>query len=629
MMRRRIWNYICKEFKLCYRSAPPGIIFLLVVMLIRMTGGMQFLELVFLDTMLYLRPVEQVDERVVIVDINATAQEYPVSNEKIAELLTTLKTYKPRVIGLALFKDVSVEPGSEKLAQVLQESNNIIGIEKIGIFKQGTIAPYKVLPQEQVGFVDLLNDVDYKQRCYLLSVPNPENLNEERYSLALQLVAHYFSAEGIKLRTGINDHDTVMINGKEFPPITNNFGGYFNFKQDDLGLSILINFRNRPQPFRIVSLQKIINVPIDNAKSFSDKVVLVGNFNMSTSDVVGTSALPTFKLAGDMHDVKYHAHVASQILSYVLDDRPMLDSWGNIKEYIWILLWGFVPIYLGRFSRVLWVNLLSVSVAVLFLFGYCYVMLWLWGIWIPIVPCLLILLLNGVGLTTFVFYQHDKFWQSQINERINTIKYTFDVIHNGPLQTLAYGLKHMRAQDIPYEQLIAHFEKLDREIRNIGEYLKLEALGTEDVLRLGSGLILDLNRPLHDLLYEVYTTTLERTDFEYFQTLKVKIRNFDPLDEKYLNHEQKRNICLFLEESLCNVGKHARGVKCVQASGTYFANQYKLWIKDNGSGIKSLQENKGTKFCKALAKQLGGEFQRRSVFPHGTICELSWKPMIK
>lgn len=313
-----------------------------------MTGGMEFLELVFLDTMLYLRPVEKVDKRVVIVDINAknmeSVQQYPIPNEKIAELLIKLKTYKPRVIGLAIFKDVSVEPGSEKLAQVLQESNNIIGIEKIGIFKQETISPYNIIPKEQVGFVDLLNDVDYKQRCYLLSVPNPENLNEERYSLALQLVAHYFSAEGIKLKAGTNDHNTIMIKGKEFPAITNNFGGYFNFKQNDLGLSILINFRKRPQPFRIVSLQKILNGNIDDAKSFRDKVVLVGNFNMSTSDVVSTSALPTFKLAGHMHDVRYHAHVASQILSYVLDDRPMLDSWGNIKEYIWILLWGFVPI---------------------------------------------------------------------------------------------------------------------------------------------------------------------------------------------------------------------------------------------------------------------------------------------
>ena len=214
---------------------------------------------------------------------------------------------------------------------------------------------------------------------------------------------------------------------------------------------------------------------------------------------------------------------------------------------------------------------------------------------------------------------------SQIEERQNTIAYTFDVIHNGPLQTLAYGLRHMRAKDVPLEKLIYQFEKLNQEIRDISEFLKLEALGEKEVLRLGSGFILDLNRPLHDLLYEVYSSTLERKDFECFHTLKVKIRNFDPIDEKNLTREQKRGICLFLEEALCNVGKHAKGVKRIQASGAYSANQYNLWVKDNGSGIKSNLENKGTKSSMILAKQLKGNFRRESLSPKGTICELSWK----
>ncbi|MBW4667801.1 MAG: CHASE2 domain-containing protein [Cyanomargarita calcarea GSE-NOS-MK-12-04C] len=101
------------------------------------------------------------------------------------------------------------------------------------------------------------------------------------------------------------------------------------------------------------------------------------------------------------------------------------------------------------------------------------------------------------------------------------------------------------------------------------------------------------------------------------------------IDEKDIQWviENKRGICLFMEEALCNVGKHAQGVKRVQASGVYSANKYKLWVKDNGSGIKSKLENKGTKYFRILAKQLGGEFRRESLSPRGTICELSWTPM--
>ncbi|NJR16533.1 MAG: CHASE2 domain-containing protein [Calothrix sp. CSU_2_0] len=628
-MERRIWNRIRQELGLWSQAAPPGIMVLVVVILIRITGGMQSLEWMLLDTMLRLRPVEKVDERVVIVGIDEEDIEwvgqYPVPDEKIAQLLTKLETYQPLAIGLDIFKNVPVQPGGEKLTQVLQKNTNIIGIEKI--LPPGETPPPRSLPPEQVGFVDLPNDGDSKNRRYLLytaNPSNPDNINEDKYSLALRLTIKYFKAAGIDLETGKKDQNTIRFREIELPRITKNFGGYVNV--DDGGLSIVMNFRNNSQPFHIVSLQDIFNGKVDG-KLLRDRIVLVGNRNMSTGDIFYTSALPNLKLSGQIYGIEYHAHVISQILSTVIENRPMLHSWGDIEEYIWIFLWGFLPIVIGRITQSVWKNILSVGVTGFCLFSCGYVMLWVWGIWIPVAPSLLILALNGVGLSAFAFYQHDKFLRSQINERQNTIQNTFTIIHNGPLQTLAYGLQHMRTQDIPYEELIRQFEKLNREIREIGEFLKVEALTKEESLRLGSGLILELNRPLHDLLYEVYSSTLERQDFENFQTLKVKIRNFEPIDDKYLTKECKRGICLFLEEALCNVGKHAQGVKRVQASGVYIGNIYKLSVKDNGLGIKSKLENKGTKNSKILAKQLRGEFRRESLSPRGTICELSWTLM--
>lgn len=623
-MKRRIWNRICKEFGLWSVAAPPGIIVLVVVIFIRIIGGMQSWEWMLLDTMLRLRPLEKRDERIVIVGIDEKdiewVKKYPIPDENIAELLTKLETYKPLVIGLDIFKNVPVEPGGEELAHVLQSNSNIIGIEKI--LPPGEILPPQHLPPERVGFVDLPNDNDSKNRRYLLYAPSPKNINEDKYSLALRLVTNYLNSQKIELEKGKNDPNTIMIRGMELPQITPNFGGYV--RVDDGGLSILMNFRNNEQPFNVVSLHDVLNNKVD-ATLLRDRIVLVGNRSLSTGDTIYTSALPNLKLSGQIYGIDYHAHAISQILSSVIDGRPMLNSWGDITEYIWILIWGFLPIAIGRITQSIWRNLLSVGVAAFGLFSCGYVMLWVWGVWIPVAPSLLILALNGLGLSAFGFYQHDKFLRSQINERQSTIDYTFSTIHNGPLQTLAYGLKHMRAKDIPYEQLLKQFEKLDWEIRQIGEFLKLEALTTEESLRLGSGLILELNRPLHDLLYEVYSSTLERKDFENFKAIKVKIRNFDPIDDKYLSMEDKRGVCLFLEEALCNVGKHAQGVKRVEASGDYSLNKYKLSVKDNGLGITSKLENKGTKYSKILAQQLRGEFRRESLSPRGTICELSWK----
>ncbi|MBE9255937.1 CHASE2 domain-containing protein [Dolichospermum sp. LEGE 00246] len=626
-MSRRIWNRIGQEFGLWALAARPGIIVLIVVILIRIAGGMQSWEWMLFDTMLRLRPAEKRDERIVIVGIDEEdiqwVGQYPVPDEKIAKLLTKLETYQPQAIGLDMFKNVPVEPGGEQLAQVLRSNPNIIGIEKILL--PGVISPPQSLPVERVGFADLRNDADGKNRRYLLYTSNPKNIYEDKYSLALQLVIKYLKSQGIELETGKHDPNTIMIRGIELPRITRNFGGYVGV--DDGGLSILMSFRNSEKPFHFVSLRDVLNGKVD-AKLLRDRIVLVGNRNPSVGDIVYTSALSNLKPSGQIYGIDYHAHVISQILSTVIDNRPMLHSWGEIGEYTWIFIWGIVPIIIGRLTQSVWKNLLSVGVAGFCLFSCGYVMLWVWGIWIPVVSSLLILAVNGVGLSAFAFYQHDKFLRSQIKERQNTIDHTFTIIHNGPLQTLSYGLKLLQAKDIPHKQLLEQFKKLDQEIREIGEYLKLEALTTEDRLRLGSGLILDLNQPLHTLLYEVYSSTLKRTDLEYFINRKIiPSRDFEPIDDQYLSKEDKRAICLFLEEALCNVGKHAQGVKCVEASLIYSTNKYKLSIKDNGSGIKSQIENQGTKDFKLIAKQLKGNFQRESLSPRGTICELTWELM--
>jgi two-component sensor histidine kinase len=212
-----------------------------------------------------------------------------------------------------------------------------------------------------------------------------------------------------------------------------------------------------------------------------------------------------------------------------------------------------------------------------------------------------------------------------MNERQHTIEHAFTVIHNGPLQTLANVLRQMQAQEWSHEELRSQLEKLNYEIREIGEYLKLEALSQDESLRLGSGLKIDLKCPIHELFYIVYSSTLERSDLEYLKNIKVKIRTFEPVDEKYLSVQNKQELCLFLEEALCNVGKHAKGVKCIEAIGKKDKDFYTLKIQDNGSGLISYLESQGTKQLKSIAQNLGGHFKRKTLYPKGTICQITLK----
>jgi two-component sensor histidine kinase len=171
--------------------------------------------------------------------------------------------------------------------------------------------------------------------------------------------------------------------------------------------------------------------------------------------------------------------------------------------------------------------------------------------------------------------------------------------------------------------VLEELRNLNYEIREVGEYLKREALNQKESHRFGSGLILDLKLPIRDLLYEVYSHTLQR-NFPYFKALKVKAYSFDRIEEQYLSLEQKRELCQFLEEALCNVGKHAKEATRLSATGKQNEGWYTLSIQDNGVGICSSCEGRGTKQCLDIARKLKGTFQRKSLGEKGTLCELVW-----
>ncbi|MEW6498268.1 MAG: CHASE2 domain-containing protein, partial [Cyanobacteriota bacterium] len=431
-------------------------------------------------------------------------------------------------------------------------------------------------------------------------------------------------AEGIKLDNGIRDREAMMFGSTELPRFFPNSGGYV--RTDDFGVQLLLNYRNGRERFRTLCLKDINDIEAEKGNShvlrdiFGGRIVLIGVTAPSIKDSINISAIANLQPRGKIYGVEFHAHVTSQIISTVLDGRPVLKTWSQGWEYLWIVGWGVLAIYLGRLTKSPLKNLVYVALVSLGLVGIGYVFI-VGGWWIPVAPALLVLVINGAILNTF--YQYDRFLRSQIEIRQHTIERTFIVIHNGPLQTLANILRHVQDQDIEQNRLLEELKNLNSEIRELGEYLKLEALDREESLRLGSSLILDLNLPIRDLLYEVYSHTLQR-NFPCFKTLKVKAYSFDPIEEQYLSLEQKRELCQFLEEALCNVGKHAKGLTRLSATGKQIEGWYTLSIKDNGAGIQSCCEGRGTKQCLNLARKLRGEFQRKSLGEKGTLCELTW-----
>jgi CHASE2 domain-containing sensor protein len=620
-----IWRKLRKNLALSPVALLPGIAALALVIFLRWMGWLQSIEWATLDFFLRLRPPEAIDERVVIIGIDEQdiqrIGDYPIPDREIAQLLRTLQKYQPRAIGLDIVRDLPVEPGHSELVAAFKDIPNLIAVEKV---LPPAINPPPDLPPEQIGFVDYLADYDGKVRRAILGTYRPEDDRKYAFSLPLRLAETYLKAEGIELDNGVRDREAMRFSSTELPRFFSHSGGYVG--AEDFGVQLLLNFRSGRQRFRTLSLQEIHKLETEKGKSpvlhniLSGNIVLIGVTAPSVRDFINTSAIANLQPPGKIYGVEFHAHVTSQIVSAVLDGRPVLKTWFQGGEYLWIISWGFLAIYLGRLTQSPWKSFLNIALASLVLVSISYAFI-LKGWWIPVIPALLILVINGQFLD--IFYQYERFLKTQIEIRQRTIERTFTVIHNGPLQTLAHILKYVQDSDLDQNQLLEDLKNLNSEIREVGEYLKLEALDRKETLRLGSGLILDLKRPIRELFYEVYSQTLQR-DFSCFKTLKVKAYSFDAIEEQYLSIEQKRELCQFLEEALCNVGKHAQGLTRVSATGKEHKGGYTLRIKDNGFGNLSSFEGRGTKQCLNLAKKLNGEFKREFLQGKGTLCELTW-----
>lgn len=616
-MSSKFWQRFKTEIATWRVGGIPGLAVLGIVIFVRATGLLQSLEWGAFDYFLRLRPSEAFDKRITIVGIDqadiSKINNYPIPDGEIAALLQKLQPYKPRAIGLDLIRDTPVKTGNQELVAVLQASKNIIGIEKV---LPVTFPPPPKLPPEQIGFSDAILDTDGRLRRSLLGTPTDKGY---KYSLTLQLARAYLAAENIFLTNGKRDRHAMQFGDTEIPRFLPNSGGYVG--ADAGGVQTLINFRSGDRRFPVLSFNQIMTGQVE-PQLLRDRIVIIG-VTAPGVDIINTYATTGIaRMSGQVYGVEIQAHAVSQLLSAVLDRRPLLQVWADGWEYIWIIAWGLLGIALGKLTQSAGKSLLGVCFSSIALLGTSYLLL-IWGWWVPVVPSLFVLLV--LGLTAIAFYQQDRALKSKIQERQFIIEHTYTTIHNVPLQSLATLLRLAREQDLSPDRLIVKLEQLNREIRDIYEFLQQEPLLQDSSLYLNQTLKINLQAPLHELLYQVYCSTLER-DFPCFQTLKVKIQTFEPVADSHLNLTQKKELCRFLEEALCNVGKHAVGVTRLSVTFTQKEKLCVLQIMDNGVGtIASATESRGTKQSRSLARKLRGEFRRSRLSPRGTLCELTWR----
>jgi len=378
---------------------------------------LQALELRAFDQLLRLRPAEGPDPRLLVVtvteaDIQAQKERGPgsLSDRALTQLLEKLEQYQPRVIGLDIYRDFPVGPAQVELAMHLQQSDRLVAVCKVSAPEADDpgVSPPPEVPPERLGFSDVVPDgeTNIVRRQLLGLTPPPASSCFTEYALSLQLALHYLAAEGIQAQ--VTPKGNLQLKNVVFKQLAAHVGGYQ--KADTKGYQVLLNYRPYRSPEDIalqVTLGDILNNRLtpDAVQALKERIVLIGVTAPSYGDYWSTPYSahqpPSQK---QLPGVFLQAQMVSQILSAVLDQRPLLWVWPPWGEALWIWIWSLVGGILSWGFRPLLRLGASGGAALAALYLLCFALLTQGG-WVPLVPAALALVATGAGVVVYTRFR--------------------------------------------------------------------------------------------------------------------------------------------------------------------------------------------------------------------------------
>jgi CHASE2 domain-containing sensor protein len=374
---------------------------------VRAIGSLQPLELWAFDRFLQLRPKELPDNRFLIItidetDIQAQAAEQrqgSLSDQALEQLLKILEQHQARVVGLDIYRDFPVSSKYPGLMTQLRQNKRLVTICKSSDAKfdpTGIAPPPEVLPSS-VGFSDFLEDSDgVVRRQLLFQSPDPASPCVAPYAFSTRIAFRYLEAERIPPQFTVAGD--LKLGQAIFQRLRGQTGGYQTI--DAAGNQILLNYRSLPSLREIapqVSLTQVLQGKV-HPEAIKNRIVLVGVTANSSSDVWITpyGSGTADKIPG----VMIQAHMTSQLISAVLNQRSLIAVWNGTAEVLWVGLWAIAggicaSFHLSSGQRgVMGMTLIGI------LTGSCF-FLFVQGIWVPFVPAGVATLIT-VGISSYL-----------------------------------------------------------------------------------------------------------------------------------------------------------------------------------------------------------------------------------
>lgn len=405
--------------------AGLGLAVTLGVMLLRFSGILQGMELGTFDRMLRSRPAETIDDRILVVEVTQENINdfggYPLSDQLLADTIQSLQQHDPVAIALDMHRHQPRGTGREAFLQQFNQHSNLLLACAFGDPGQTTDQDYDP-PAEfsedqrwaQMGFSNFPVDApsrmlgvspessafsqDWPIRRQLLSY-SPELATTPSscitpFSLSFQLAYRLLEHQSVT-PLDVNEAGNWQLGTVEFSPLPQRFGGYQNL--EGYSDQMVLNPRTAP-PGQQVNLDDVLQGNVDTSM-VQGRVVLVGYTAPVARDQITTSM-------GQIPGVWVHAHMTSQIISAVLDQRALiwvLPQWQNLPwvDSLWVLSWSLIASSIVYFlqKRILWLTgAIALLVVVLYQVS---LMVLIQGGWLPIIPTIISVMAVGMSVVLY------------------------------------------------------------------------------------------------------------------------------------------------------------------------------------------------------------------------------------
>src|SRR5262245_22810435 len=323
----------------------------LAVILLRSTGYLQSLELKAYDWQLgWCGATKKTQPPILIVaatENDVRTHGWPLTDEKLAVILQKLVNYKARAIGLDIYRDLEVAPGSEKLNEVLSTNSHIIAATKYPEKDRREIPPPPILRgTNQVGINDVIVDPDGIVRRGLIYLDDGKSPESIVYSLAVKLALSYLGKD--KLEFDASEPPNLLWGRSLIRPFEANDGGYSG--ADAAGYQFLLDFEDAPPDLSPVSVSQVLSDDV-NRELIEDKIILVGVTAESVPDIFHIAGAGRDKSGNVIYGVGLHASVVGQLLRLARGDSQPITSTSEKTELMLIVFGAFIGAGIGRLVR--------------------------------------------------------------------------------------------------------------------------------------------------------------------------------------------------------------------------------------------------------------------------------------